>query len=298
MKNLKFITIGSDPEFFIQDEVGTPISSIIIAEGTKKSPKYIGDGFYVLRDNLALEGNVPIATNREDFINNIKHLKNYFNLKLEEYGCRLLLVGEVEFEEYIAHSEEGLEFGCSNVVYAWQNRYFSSENILDIATKPSPQLIDSNIRTAGFHIHIGYTIKNPHFMKEMYDTLVARLFDLFIVLPSLQIKREEYRVLNYGLLGNYRSTSYGLECRALSAFFTDDKYLGWIYDQVVKLFEYINTLEIEDINRILDISTYIDTTPEEVFSLLQKSIPDLNIKIDNEILILQTELKQYEEIYN
>ena len=264
--------MGSDPEFFIVSEDNTPISAVLIAEGTKEEPKDIGDGFFVQRDNLALEGNIPPAKTKEEFISSMKHLKKYFNDKLDIFGARITNIGEAEFPEYIAMTPEGQEFGCSQIIYGWHNNYYDIPNILEINSADTPSLADSNVRTAGFHVHIGYEIlENDHkFTKMMVDTIIAKLFDLFLILPSQCMIKEPYRNSTYGLLGNYRSKPYGIECRALSSYFTDDKFLGWVWESVEDIFTYFNTLTEDDIRALLNISTYSDPSPEFVEELLYR----------------------------
>ena len=66
------------------------------------------------------------------------------------------------------------------------------------------------------------------------DIAITRAFDYFVVYPSRQIYSCPIRALYYGDYGNFRNKEYGVEVRSLGGFFSQDKYLGWIYDQTIK----------------------------------------------------------------
>jgi hypothetical protein len=92
------------------------------------------------------------------------------------------------------------------------------------------------------HIHIGYDIDGV-WNKETMNVIITRAFDLFVVIPSCLIYVDQRRFENYGGLGQYRDTSYGLECRSLGGYFANPKYTSWIFDQVNKAIEFINNEE-------------------------------------------------------
>ena len=73
------ITVGSDPEFFIiqkYEDAEFPIPAYEIIPGTKSDPIDFGNGFKVLIDNVLVEGNIPPANTREEFVNNMRMLKS------------------------------------------------------------------------------------------------------------------------------------------------------------------------------------------------------------------------------
>ena len=50
---IKNFSFGSDPEYFVINESTKKIvSSINIIEGTKEEPETLGDGFFILKDNI------------------------------------------------------------------------------------------------------------------------------------------------------------------------------------------------------------------------------------------------------
>jgi hypothetical protein len=71
------------------------------------------------------------------------------------------------------------------------------------------------------------------------DRIITKAFDLFVIIPSCLIHVDQRRFENYGGLGQYRETSYGVECRSLGGFFADDMYLGWVFDQALKTLEFV-----------------------------------------------------------
>jgi len=95
---IKFDTIGSDPEFLIHNgEEFLP--SFMFIKGTKKNPENKGNGFAILKDNLLIEGNIPPARERDEFIGYMTLLKELINDVLEVSGAKL-------FEDDIAAFED------------------------------------------------------------------------------------------------------------------------------------------------------------------------------------------------
>lgn len=232
-------TMGSDPEFFIKKGKSFLPSTLFI-EGTKEAPEDMGSGFSLLKDNLSIEGNIPAAYNKEEFIANMQFLKNMINTIAAPRGGAIEYVDEATFPLRHLMSEDGQSFGCSSYMNAW-----TKEEV------ETPVLDQLKTRQAGCHIHIGYEMLSDKYSKEEYDTAIARVFDAFLAAPSDTAHYCEIRREYYGQLGSYRPKDYGLECRALGAFFSQDKYLGWIYDQTAKVFDYVN----ENIDAVLKTET-------------------------------------------
>ena len=67
---------------------------------------------------------------------------------------------------------------------------------------------------------------------------IAKAYDYFVTYPSRLHHYDEFRAKYYGMFGVFRDTSYGIEARALGGFFTDDKYLEWVYNQTIKTIEF------------------------------------------------------------
>jgi len=220
------ITIGSDPEFFIQNKKGKVISSIGLIEGTKYNPTDMGDGYAVFKDNVLGEGNIPPTETREGFIANMRRLKEIMNEVLAEHDASIKSSDVEEFDTKDLNHVEANIFGCDAYNNAWSKRMLAA-----------PSLEGKNYRTAGFHIHVGYTSTFEDIEDLHLNNLITKAFDAFVVLPSYLEYFDARRVGNYGGLGQYRNKFYGLECRSLGGFFTQDKYLPWVYDRVQQCLE-------------------------------------------------------------
>jgi len=286
---IKFKTIGSDPEFFVLDPKGAPYPATPFSTGTKEFPCPITDlpGYYEQRDNLSFEGNIPPASTKEEFINNVTTLRDYFSGKVAKYDYSLSPNGVEYFDRRFRKSPEGMEFGCSTVIDSWMSK--SSSNHLQ--ERPTPVLGDVEYRVAGFHIHIGYdptTIVN--------DLAIARMFDLFLTIPSQRIKPEPERIMSYGKYGMIRKKDYGVECRTLSSYFTQKNYLPWIWDQLFKLENFLNQCDPYDLVLISRDQQYVGTTENSIVKIFNNIFNRFknkkiltNFEETNEILQLQTD---------
>lgn len=225
-------TIGSDPEFFVKDKKsGDFVPSAIITNGTKDFPEETKtDGFLIHKDNLSVEGNIPPAYNKEGFVGNMMFLKGILNTLASIKNCEIVSTDKAVFDKRFLKMLDADDFGCSSFVNSWSG-----------ATIRTPSM-NSNFRVAGFHIHLGYAVDGSNApTKFEIDKVIGRAFDLFLTAPSDEIHTcKERRNSGYGSYGSIRSTSYGVECRSLGSYFTQDRYLGLTYDQVVKMFDWLN----------------------------------------------------------
>jgi len=211
-------SIGSDPEaFIINNNSGLVVSSKRFTDGTKSKPEDLGNGYALLNDNILIEGNVPPANNKYQFLDNMAHLWKTMNHRASERNAHIHNSDCEEISNALMETEEAKEFGCSSFNDAWNDSF-------EIDT---PQL-NGNNRPAGCHIHIG--LDNA---SESLKMAIVRSFDMFVTLPALEITGMNYRTSNlYGLLGACRIKSYGVECRSLGGTFFNPQYFGWIYDNV------------------------------------------------------------------
>lgn len=229
---IKNITFGSDPEYFIKNkDKNLIVSGIPFIDGSKDNPQELGDDFYILKDNILAEGNIPPTEDPVKFMNNLIELKTRINKYLVNIHPSLE-VYHSDCEEIHPHflvHPESLLFGCSPYLNAWDDNEHRAND-----------LSSENFRTAGFHIHIGYELnsENP-FIKEVFNKIIAKAFDLFVIIPSAEIYIDKRRFENYGGLGQYRNTSYGVECRSLGGFFVDEKYLPWVIEQTCKMLSFL-----------------------------------------------------------
>lgn len=225
------VTIGADPELFIINKnTEKVVSSIGLIPGEKGDP-WVGDdmpkGFGLEIDNILAEFNIPPVTDEISFINNIEYMKNYISgfvaNKNPELG--ILCAASQEVPEDQLQSDEAKRFGCS-VDY---NAYTGGPN-------PKPQGENTNLRSAGFHIHIGYRNFNA-------DTSVklVKYLDQFLGIPSIVRDKDTKRRSLYGKAGCFRLTSYGVEYRVLSsALMKDKESLSFVWNKVQRAIDHFN----------------------------------------------------------
>jgi hypothetical protein len=261
---IQIITLGADPEFFVLDKNGKPFPATPFTKGSKDNPIPIIDyGFFEQRDNLSFEGNIPPSKTKKEFVNNMNLLRNYFQNKVERHGYSLSPNGVERFSKKYLVTDEGMEFGCSKVVSAWDSL---PEEIIE---KPTPNLTALNYRVAGFHIHIGY-IPDEGIPKSFTDILIGRLFDLFLTVPSQIIKPEPERLYTYGKWGMIRIKDYGVECRTLSSFFTLSGNLPWVWDKIMEMQDFINGNTYEDLLKIVNKRYIVADDPHVMSSLFNQ----------------------------
>jgi hypothetical protein len=238
---MKFL-LGSDPEaFIVNTATKQPVSSRRFTTGTKVNPEDMGGGYALLNDNILIEGNVPPAANKKEFVDNMTTLWDLMNARANQRLAHLENHDCMEISATVMETPEAKEFGCSAFRDAW------NENI-EIQT-PS---LNGNMRPAGCHIHIG--LDNA---SESLKMAVVRAFDLFVTLPAIEISGMNYRTSNlYGILGACRIKEYGVEARSLGGKFFNPEYFEWIYEQTERAINY--AYENEDaLVGMPSITTYI-----------------------------------------
>lgn len=228
---IKLNKIGSDPEFGIVDNNGRALPSFMFIEGTKNNPEEFQDGFFLLKDNLLIEGNIPPASSKEEFIENMEFLKTLANAVLTPKGAKIVCVDSLEYGPEFINTEEAQVFGCASFDHAY------SEAVMRAPKNKT------NSRTVGFHLHYSYDIQTVKYDQEDINYVLAKAFDYFLTIPSDKIHYCKDRRESYGLLGSFRHTYYGLECRQLGGFFTQKQYLEWAWDQSVKMFDFVSNEE-------------------------------------------------------
>lgn len=222
---LNNITIGADPELFIVNEnTKQVVSSVGLIPGEKGNP-WVGEdmpkGFGLETDNILAEFNIPPVKDKVNFINNIIYMQEYIDRFVKninpELGIKCIASQVVPNSEL--QSDQAKLFGCE-VDY---NAYTLKEN-------PKPKGKATNIRSAGFHIHVGY--ENPD-----TDTSISlvRYMDAYIGVPSVLKDKDTKRRSLYGKAGCFRLTNYGVEYRVLSsAMMSTTNKLTFVWEQLQK----------------------------------------------------------------
>ena len=222
---LRNVTIGADPELFIINEkTKKVVSAVGLIPGEKGNPwksEDIPEGFGLETDNILAEFNIPPVTDRINFVNNIVYMQEYINKfvksKNPDLGIKCTASQTVPTSEL--QSDQAKLFGC-DVDY---NAYTMKAN-------PKPKGTSTNLRSAGFHIHVGY--ENPN-----VDTSLAlvKYMDAFLGLPSVIKDKDKKRRSLYGKAGCFRLTDYGVEYRVLSsAMMSTTAKLSFVWKQLWK----------------------------------------------------------------
>ena len=206
---------GADPELFVLDETGRPVSAEGLLPGTKNDPFPVEDGAIQV-DGMAAEFNIDPVSNFEDFNTKIVSVMGQLRRMLPK-GYSLSAVPAVEFDEEVWDSSPAIAkmLGCSADFHAWTGRI-----------SPPPKASGRpRLRTAAGHLHIGWTddadLGDENHTRNCRG-LVKQL-DWYLGAWSLQKDPDPTRRLLYGKAGAMRYKPYGVEYRVLSNFWLKDK---------------------------------------------------------------------------
>jgi hypothetical protein len=211
--------LGSDPEVFLQDAQGKPISAIGYINADKWNPHQIPDmpeGYTLQEDNVSLEYGIPPAASADEFVQHINNVmersKEYLpNLTFSKLSC--IIFPEDQMQHPLAHV-----FGCEPDFDAWTK---------DVNKKPEPP--HPFMRSAGGHVHVE-TKKDPF--------QVIRNMDLFLGVPSVLMDDGEMRKKLYGKGGACRVKPYGVEYRTLSNFWIfKEPLIRWVWRNTERALE-------------------------------------------------------------
>ena len=193
--------------FIINEKTGKVVSSIGLIPGVKGEPWVGSDmpsGFGLETDNILAEFNIPPVTDCENFVNNIQYMKDYITKFVKsqnpDLGIRCIASQMVDADQL--NSEEARLFGCDPDF----NAYTLSEN-------PKPKGTSTNLRSAGFHVHIGYRHNNQDASVEL-----VKYLDCYLGVPSIVEDPDTKRRSLYGKAGAFRLQDWGVEYRSLSSY--------------------------------------------------------------------------------
>ena len=216
-------TLGCDPEVFLTDARGALVASCGKIGGDKSMPLPlpIGDGFYMLEDNVAIEFNTAPAESKEQFEQAIEKSLTFIR---QYVGDTLDLTLSPISAAYFPASElahpGAFEFGCEPDFNAWK----------DGQRNPKPQAADRTLRSCGGHIHVGGF---ADLSREQKIQLV-KYCDLFTGVTSVVMDQKgTLRRGLYGGAGAFRYKPYGIEYRTPSNFWiTKREYTDWAWDSI------------------------------------------------------------------
>lgn len=209
--NKSIVLIGADPECFVHD--GSAIRHCIgLLGGTKDCPMPVIDGA-VQEDNVLFEFNVDPTDDADVFRSRIVDVMEQGGMLLQPHGLVLLPgVSSHIYEDMGGFPEKAFEFGCTPDYNAYTGQ-----------VNPRPSATNSNLRTAGGHVHIGYS--HLRTVTEELSRAVINMCDYLLGLPSLLEDKDSRRRELYGKAGACRLKSYGPEYRTLSNYWIWDKEL-------------------------------------------------------------------------
>lgn len=234
---IKNITIGSDPEFaaFENEE---PKSAVGFIPGTKREPfPLTEDGeFSIQIDNVGVEGCIPPAYTKEEFVNNIETIKLLTQQKLQEAQplWELRCVSSARYNPAELRSDTARTFGCDPSYDAYT---------LGVSNRPSPEEV-GNLRSFGFHIHIGFQADAGDNTIE-HAVNIIKAMDITAGLGSLFLDTDTDRRSIYGNPGDFRFRQIEdvniVEYRTLGGAMSRNEIItSWVYDATMKAVELAN----------------------------------------------------------
>lgn len=238
MFNTQVLFVGADPEVFLVDKHGKPISVEGKLGGTKYAPKQMEGlpaGYFIQEDNVAAEYNIPPARTCKQFDESIFRGLKYIEKQAKKYGLAVSLVDALHFDKEQLATPQAQTLGCEPDYNAWTGDY---------NPKPRPP---ENLRTAAGHVHVS-------FERVSYANQISfvKAFDIFATVPSLLVTKPSERRSLYGRSGACRLKDYGVECRSPSNFWLgEQRYRQHIFNTVTFLGQTLpkaNTLFWEDVD--------------------------------------------------
>jgi hypothetical protein len=218
------VIFGCDPELFIQDKKGRFVSAHDAIPGTKAEPFILPDGMMQV-DGMAIEFGVRPTSDKQVFISRVNRVRREVDARLSVKGYKTVVHPSVTFSKTIFDKSPDVakELGC-NPDY---NAYTGKPN-------PVPKPKTPSFRTAGGHIHIGWTNGVDPLRAEHFEVcrLVIKMMDHYLGIPSVLFDGDTERRSLYGAAGAFRPTHYGCEYRSLScAWLRHPSLTEFVFDQ-------------------------------------------------------------------
>lgn len=238
------LTLGSDPEFFIQTYDGQLKSIVGIIGGTKKNPKYIDDtgSFAIQEDNVAAEYNIPPSYTKEQFIQHILWPQEYISALIGTNKFTINQQASAYFPQEELKTKEAQTFGCDPDLSAYTLTY-----------NEKPENTAPTFRTCGGHIHFGVENKSPKNILR-----IIKAMDRTLGVWSVIVDKDRERRKLYGKAGCFRPQKHGGEYRTLSNFWIfNPELISEVWDRA-QAAETLTINELEDtlIQHIINTSDY------------------------------------------
>lgn len=224
------VTIGADPEFFLQQK-GLNVSAhqFVHEFGGKHNPTKVYHGAIQV-DGTALEFNIDPAKTAEEFVANVQSVIRQLRARVPtDYTFKFHPTHIFDTQYFYQLPEEAKELGCDPDYDAYT-----------LQPNPKPD-VDRNLRTASGHIHIGWTdsidVESQAEMQQV-ATFIKQLDAILYPASLIWDKHGSMRREMYGKPGAFRMKKYGCEYRVLSnSWLGRDEIQKWIFNTTVKAFE-------------------------------------------------------------
>lgn len=116
MNELK-VTLGCDPEIFVENKLGEVINAEDLIPGTKHEPHPISDkGHSIQTDNIAFEFNIPASNTKEEFIDNINFVREHLSIIADSNGYRLSTKASESVNPEYLNTQQANTFGWNTAV--------------------------------------------------------------------------------------------------------------------------------------------------------------------------------------
>lgn len=227
---------GCDPEMFVTDPEGNPVSAYGLIPGTKQEPHKVERGAIQV-DGMAAEINIDPVDNFEDWNTNIVTVVKELKAALPK-GFGLKLEPAVRFSQSVfdAQPDAAKELGCDPDFNAWTGE-----------VNPTPDLSEEPfLRTAAGHVHVGWCEGMPptDTLHNVHCQDLVKQLDWFLGAWSVKLDPDLTRRKLYGKAGAYRPKEYGVEYRVLSNFWLKDKQTRKaVWNRMVEAIKLMKTRE-------------------------------------------------------
>lgn len=267
---LKF-TLGSDPEFIVVDEKGTPVAMCGLFGGTKEIPEPItelGEGYFKSEDNVLIEFNVPPSDTVKKLLGHINKCIKYANKEVKKInpGYKVSFLSSGEFD--VSHRQAQV-FGCDPSYSVIRGNIESF--------RPDPSAV-GKLRSSACHIHFGINVLE----KVTKDNFIL-LCDLYLGIPSLIVDNTEDAVRRkhiYGNLSDFRISKHTIEYRTLGTSILN--YPDFLETQIQKLSDAIGVINPQEYILDLEEIDYLmlrGKDYKEAATQLNNKLNELSIKV-------------------
>lgn len=213
--------VGADPEFFLVDKEGNPVSAHEVLPGTKEEPFPLMNGA-VQVDGTAVEFNIEPANTAREFVENMESVLLQIRGMVPECLDFLFYPVVTYPAPYFVELPMFVrQLGCDPDFNAYK------------LGKKNPRPDDrTTMRTGAGHLHIGWKDRVDNSREHVADCcdVVISLDRTLGVLERAWCDDRKRREL-YGQRGAFRPKQYGVEYRVLSnSWLKYPRLWPWLFD--------------------------------------------------------------------